>query len=55
MKVLAMYLGMLVFDLSVIAGTANYVDKGWSAWWFVLALAICAGSNPGFILEYSKK
>ena len=38
---------MLAFDLSVLAGTAYLIaERNWSAWWMVLAILLCAGSNP---------
>lgn len=44
---LLIYLCMAVFDSFVLAGTAYLVGWcGWSAWWFVLAFLMCAGSNP---------
>jgi hypothetical protein len=42
-----MYFGMLVFDLSLLAGTAWLVaERDWSAWWFALTFFICCGSSP---------
>jgi len=42
-----MYFGMLVFDLSILAGTAWLVaERGWSGWWFALTFFICCGSSP---------
>ena len=43
---------MLVFDAFILAGTAFLVsERGWSAWWFVLAVVMCAGSYPGKIMQ----
>lgn len=42
-----MYLGMIVFDLAVLAGSVWLITfHGWSAWWMVLTVVLCAGSNP---------
>lgn len=41
------YACMLAFDLSVLAGTVYLIaDRGWSAWWMLFAVFVCAGSNP---------
>ena len=41
------YACMLVFDLSVLAGTVYLIaDRGWSAWWMLFAVFVCEGSNP---------
>jgi hypothetical protein len=51
----AMYFGMLVFDLATMAGTVYLTDqRGWSAWWWVLAVLLMAGSSPRTIIESSK-
>jgi hypothetical protein len=45
--VIILYALMLAFDLSVLAGTVYLVaHEGWSAWWFLVAVFICAGSTP---------
>lgn len=50
--VLLIYVGMLVFDAFIIAGTAYLVSQeNWSAWWFVLTVILCAGSNPKNIIR----
>lgn len=53
-----MYLLMLVFDLCLLAGTAFLVaERGWSGWWFILTVIMCAGSNPKYLIKamgYSK-
>lgn len=33
------YALILVYDFALIAGTAYYVDKGWSGWWFLMTVA----------------
>jgi hypothetical protein len=38
-----MYATMLAFDFAVLAGTAYLIERGWSAWWMLLALLIVAG------------
>lgn len=41
------YVAMLVFDAFIVAGTAFLVaEYDWSSWWFLIALFLCAGSNP---------
>lgn len=47
LALIAIYALMLLFDLSALAGAAYLVAReGWSAWWFLPVLLICAGSNP---------
>jgi hypothetical protein len=42
-----MYFGMLVFDLSLLAGTAWLVaERDWSGWWFALTFFICCNPSP---------
>jgi uncharacterized membrane protein len=42
-----MYFGMLVFDITVLAGTTWLVaERGWSGWWFALTVFICSCSSP---------
>jgi len=44
---IVIYALMLAFDLSVLAGTVYMIAReGWSAWWLLAAVLICAGSNP---------
>lgn len=44
---IGIYVGMLVFDAAVLAGTVYLIGwKEWSPWWMVLAVFMCAGSNP---------
>lgn len=41
------YTIMILFDLIVIVGTAYLiVNFDWSAWWMLVAVIICTGSNP---------
>jgi hypothetical protein len=41
------YACMVVFDFAVLSGTAYLIaERGWSAWWMLLALVMCLGSNP---------
>lgn len=45
--IIIIYALMLAFDLSALAGTAYLVAReGWSAWWFLVTIFICAGSSP---------
>ncbi len=54
--VFLMYIGMLVFDAAVLAGTAYLIaDRGWSAWWMLVAVCICTGSNPRRIIEAANR
>jgi hypothetical protein len=40
------YIGMLCFDLSVLAGCAYLVGwKDWGPWWFALAVFIVGSSS----------
>jgi hypothetical protein len=42
---------MLAFDLAVLAGTAFLIaERGWSAWWMALAVLMCAGSTPKYLI-----
>ena len=44
---IAIYACMLAFDLGVLAGTAYLIsERGWSGWWMLFAILVCAGSNP---------
>jgi hypothetical protein len=55
MKVLMAYTAMLVFDFAIFFGTAYLIsEKDWSAWWLLLAVVICTGSNPRRILETAR-
>jgi hypothetical protein len=50
------YFGMLVFDAAVLGGFAYLVaERGWSAWWMLLAVLMCSGSNPSKIIEANKE
>ena len=52
LTILAIYTAMLVFDFAVLAGAAYLIaDRGWSSWWLLAAVLICAGSNPINILK----
>lgn len=45
--IIIIYACMLAFDLAVLAGTAYLItEKNWSAWWMLLAVFMCLGSNP---------
>lgn len=45
------YLGMVAFDLAVLAGSAWLIGwHGWSAWWMLLSVLLCAGSNPKYFV-----
>lgn len=49
--VILIYLAMLVFDAAVLAGTVYLIiTDGWSTWWMLAAVLICAGSNPKYII-----
>ncbi len=49
------YFWMLVFDIAVLAGTAFLVsERGWSAWWMLLAVLMAAGSNPRYLVNALK-
>lgn len=49
--VIVLYALMSVFDLPVLAGTAYLVAReGWSAWWFLVTIFICAGSTPRHLI-----
>jgi threonine/homoserine/homoserine lactone efflux protein len=51
LPILLIYTGMLIFDFLVLAGACYLIsERGWSAWWMVLAVVICTGSNPKSIL-----
>jgi len=52
--VLAMYLAMLVFDVVILAGTVEVIDRGWSPWWMAFAVLMCAGANPKFLILIMK-
>jgi hypothetical protein len=44
---IAIYFLMVVFDLSVLAGTVWLIaERDWSTWWMLFATFMCAGSNP---------
>ncbi|MFZ3286623.1 MAG: hypothetical protein WA191_07205 [Telluria sp.] len=46
-QLVLIYLGMLTFDSIVLGGTAYLIaERGWSAWWILLAVLMAAGSNP---------
>jgi hypothetical protein len=50
------YFGMLAFDATILGGFAYLVsERGWSAWWMVLVVLMCSGSNPGKIIEANKE
>lgn len=54
-SLVVIYVAMLAFDLAVLAGTAWLVsERGWSAWWFALAVLMCIGSYPGKIMEIAQ-
>jgi hypothetical protein len=56
MSTVLIYFGMLIFDAAVLAGFAYLVaDKGWSAWWMLLAVLMCSGSSPRKIIEVNKE
>jgi hypothetical protein len=41
------YTVMCVFDFAVLAGTAWLIsERHWSAWWVLVAMLICTGSDP---------
>ena len=41
------YIGMLLFDAAILAGTAFLIqDHQWSPWWMLFAFMMCVGSNP---------
>lgn len=45
------YWGMVVFDLAVLAGSVWLIGwHDWSGWWMLLAVLICAGSNPKYLI-----
>jgi hypothetical protein len=45
--IVLIYCGMLAFDAAVLGGTVYLIaERGWSAWWMLAAVIICAGSNP---------
>lgn len=47
-----MYIGMLVFDTTVLAGTVYLIEeRGWSAWWVLAAVIIGSESSPRRIIE----
>jgi uncharacterized membrane protein YhaH (DUF805 family) len=51
LSVAAIYIGMLVFDAIVLIGTVLLIkDYDWSAWWMLLAVIMCTGSNPKIAL-----
>jgi hypothetical protein len=42
---------MLAFDLAVLAGAAFLIaERGWSGWWMALAVLMCLGSNPKYLI-----
>lgn len=46
------YTVMSIFDFGIVAGCAYLIDqRGWSAWWMILAVVIICGSNPTNILK----
>lgn len=48
---IAIYVSMLAFDAAVLAGAGYLIaERGWSAWWMLAAVIICAGSNPRNII-----
>ncbi len=56
MKTALAYMSMLCFDAFVLAGTAYLIVVfGWSSWWMLLALLMCAGSNPTNIIQIGEK
>lgn len=47
MQILLAYIAMLVFDFSIMAGTAYAVFwMGFSGWWFALAALVIGSSSP---------
>jgi len=41
------YVFTLLFDAGVLVGTVYLIDqRGWSAWWFLLAVALISFSAP---------
>lgn len=47
----AIYIGMLIFDATLLCATGwLIVQYQWSAWWILAAVFICAGSNPKYII-----
>lgn len=49
---LTAYIAMLAFDLAVLGGTAYLVDqREWSAWWFVLSIAVLMSTTPTVTLN----
>lgn len=56
MKIVLIYLGMLIFDFAVFGGTAFLVsERGWSGWWFLLAILVASGSNPTKVVRLLAK
>jgi hypothetical protein len=56
MTTVLIYFGMLTFDAAVLGGFAYLgSEKGWSAWWMLLAVLMCSGSNPSKIIETNKE
>lgn len=50
-----LYFLMISFDVFVLAGSAYLVEwRGWSAWWFVLALLMTGESSPWKLMERLK-
>lgn len=45
--IVAIYVSMLLFDITVLAGFLYLIsEKGWSAWWLLAAYVFMMGSNP---------
>lgn len=56
LTLIVLYTGMLVFDFSMLVGTAWLVsERGWSGWWFALAVFMCMGSSPKTFIDAWKK
>lgn len=53
---ITLYTLMLAFDLAVLAGTAHLIDsRGWSGWWLLVAVFICSGSSPRWVVDAALK
>jgi len=45
------YLTMVLFDIAVLAGTVWIITQyNWSVWWMALAVLMCIGSNPKYLI-----
>ncbi|MBX3017999.1 MAG: hypothetical protein KF767_08925 [Bdellovibrionaceae bacterium] len=54
-RTLIVYIAMLIFDLSLLAGTAYLVTyEGYSAWWFLFTVLFTSACGPNLFRDGAK-